>query len=153
MTHPNEGIFVHGGSENHNHGPIRCAAMDLSTGEVVFDEEYSKRHREGMEHGTAKDAAVISILSAVILCHKNTWKPVIYCKDRNAISWANRLLTIIGNKDDFLGEPDVMDMDIHELVKKACKAITFDTSAVDIRLWDKKVYGDNPLARGWDGKQ
>ena len=153
MKQPNEGLFVHGGSENYNHGPIRCACLDLSTGEVVFDEEWEKNHREGMEHGTAKDAAVISIFSAIILCHKKTWKPIIYCKDRNAINWAHRLLVILGRKDELLVEEDVMDMDIHELIKKACKAIDFDTSAVDIRLWDKNVHGENPLARGWDGKK
>lgn len=145
---PNEGLFVHGGSENHNHGPIRCACMDLSTGEIMFDEEYNKNQRECMEHGTAKDAVVISIFSAIIFCHKNQVKPVIYCKDRNAINLANRLLNVWNNKDEVLNSEDVMDMDIHELIKKAYNAIDFDTSDVDIRLWDKNVHGDNPLARG-----
>ena len=145
---PKEGLFVHGGSENYNHGPIRCACMDLSTGEIMFDEEYSKKQRVGMEHGTAMDAAVISILSAIILCHKKQLKPVIYCKDRNAIKWADRLLRVWENNDEVLNPEDVMDMDIHELIKKAFKAINFDTSDVDIRLWDKNVHGNNPLARG-----
>lgn len=150
MEKPNEGIFVHGGSENHNHGPIRCAAMDLSTGEVVFDEEWEKNHREGMEKGTVQDAATIAVLSAVIWCHKHGVKPIIYCKEPSGIDRAKNFLIWAES-----GEPpyEQFDREWHPLIIAAFKAINFDVSDVDIRRWDKNVHGDNPLARGWDGKK
>lgn len=145
MTKPSEGLFCHGGSENYNRGPIRCACLDLSTGEVVFDEEYAKKKRKEMEHGTSQDAATISILSAIICCHKRGIKPIIYCKEPSAIERAKNFL-----KWYETGEPpyEQFDRDWHPMILQAMKGIDFDVSDVDIRKWDKHEHGDNPLARG-----
>jgi hypothetical protein len=146
MTTPNFGVFAHGGSENHNHGPIRCACLDLATGEVLFDEEYAKKKRKEMEHGTCVDAATISILSAVIVCKRKGIKPIIWCKDPYAIDRAQQFLEWARNEEpptDSFGERDW-----HPMILQAMAGLTFDTTDVELHRWDKREHGDNPLARG-----
>ena len=143
---PNEGFFAHGGSENNNHGPIRCACLDLSTGEVVFDEDYQKRGRLEMACGTACDAATISILSAVILCHKKGFQPVIYAKDPNAIKRAKMFLQWARTEEPPTEYCD--EREWHPMILQAMKSLDFDTTDVELRRWDKNVHGENPLARG-----
>lgn len=146
MTTPTEGVFAHGGSENCNHGPIRCACLDLSTGEVLFDEEYAKKKRPEMEHGTCQDAATISILSAVIVCHRRGIKPIIWCKDCVAIARAKLFMAWARTEEPPTESFD--ERDWHPMILQAMNSLTFDTSDVELRLWKKKEHGDSPLARG-----
>ena len=146
MTTPNEGVFAHGGSENCNHGPIRCACLDLATGEVLFDEEYAKKKRPEMEHGTCTDAATISILSAVIVCKRKGIKPVIWCKDPYAIERARNFMEWARTEQP--PSDGYEERDWHPMILQAMAALTFDTSDVELHKWDKHKHGDNPLARG-----
>ena len=146
MTTPNEGVFAHGGSENCNHGPIRCACVDLATGEVLFDEEYAKKKRPEMEHGTCTDAATISILSAVIVCKRKGIKPVIWCKDPYAIERARNFMEWARTEQP--PSDGYEERDWHPMILQAMAALTFDTSDVELHKWDKHKHGDNPLARG-----
>jgi hypothetical protein len=143
---PNEGVFAHGGSENCNHGPIRCACLDLATGEVLFDEEYAKKKRPEMEHGTCTDAATISILSAVIVCKRKGIKPVIWCKDPYAIERARNFMEWARTEQP--PSDGYEECDWHPMILQAMAALTFDTSDVELQKWDKHKHGDNPLARG-----
>jgi hypothetical protein len=146
MTTPNFGVFAHGGSENCNHGPIRCACLDLATGEVLFDEEYAKKKRPEMEHGTCTDAATISILSAVIVCKRKKIKPVIWCKDPYAIERARNFMEWARTEQP--PSDGYEERDWHPMILQAMAALTFDTSDVELHKWDKHKHGDNPLARG-----
>jgi hypothetical protein len=146
MTTPTEGVFAHGGSENCNHGPIRCACLDLATGEVLFDEEYAKKKRPEMEHGTCTDAATISILSAVIVCKRKEIKPVIWCKDPYAIERARNFMEWARTEQP--PSDGYEERDWHPMILQAMAALTFDTSDVELHKWDKHKHGDNPLARG-----
>ena len=146
MTTPKEGVFAHGGSENCNHGPIRCACLDLATGEVLFDEEYAKKKRPEMEHGTCTDAATISILSAVIVCKRKGIKPVIWCKDPYAIERARNFMEWARTEQP--PSDGYEERDWHPMILQAMAALTFDTSDVELHKWDKHKHGDNPLARG-----
>jgi hypothetical protein len=146
MTTPTEGVFAHGGSENCNHGPIRCACLDLATGEVLFDEEYAKKKRPEMEHGTCTDAATISILSAVIVCKRKGIKPVIWCKDPYAIERARNFMEWARTEQP--PSDGYEERDWHPMILQAMAALTFDTSDVELHKWDKHKHGDNPLARG-----
>lgn len=143
---PTEGVFAHGGSENCNHGPIRCACLDLATGEVLFDEEYAKKKRPEMEHGTCTDAATISILSAVIVCKRKGIKPVIWCKDPYAIERARNFMEWARTEQP--PSDGYEERDWHPMILQAMAALTFDTSDVELHKWDKHKHGDNPLARG-----
>ena len=146
---PNKGFFAHGGSENYNHGPMRCACMDLATGEIVFDEDYAKNKREGMDKGTNQDAATISILSAITVAHRRNVEPIVYSTSPEAINRAKNFLIWAET-----GEPPypAFDREWHPLIMKALKPIDFDVKDVQILKWNKKEYGENPLALGWDGK-
>jgi hypothetical protein len=146
MTTPTEGVFAHGGSENCNHGPIRCACLDLATGEVLFDAEYAKKKRPEMEHGTCTDAATISILSAVIVCKRKGIKPVIWCKDPYAIERARNFMEWARTEQP--PSDGYEERDWHPMILQAMAALTFDTSDVELHKWDKLKHGDNPLARG-----
>ena len=141
---PTEGFFAHGGSENFNHGPIRCACLDLENGEIVFD-VHDREDRPEMKKGSCIDAATISILSTIIWAHKHERKPIVWSKDPYAIDRARKFLQWYVE-----GEPpyEQFDRDWHPLILKAMKGIDFDVSDVDIRRWDKRVHGENPLAYG-----
>lgn len=145
MNKPTEGLFAHGGSENYNRGPIRCACLDLSTGEVLFDEDYNKNKRPEMEHGSCQDAATIAILSAIIKAHQMEIKPMIYCTSPEAIKRVEGFLQWYVD-----GEPpyENFDRDWHPLILKAMKPIDFDVTDVELHLWKKKEFGENPLAKG-----
>lgn len=144
MKQPVEGFFAHGGSENFNHGPIRCACLDLESGEVVFD-VFNREDRPEMQKGTCIDAATISILSTIIWAHKHKRKPIVWAKDPYAIDRTKKLLQIrMGGTSSY----ENSDIEWHPLILKAIKGIDFDVSGVDIRKWDKKEHGENPLAFG-----
>lgn len=145
MQRPTKGFLAHGGSENHNKGPIRCAVLDLETGEVVIDEGYNKKHREGMQYGSCQDAATISILSAVIWAHRHNREPAIYTTDPFAMDRAKRYLLWAQT-----GQPPFPPIkDPHPLIMQAFDAIDFKVSGVILAKWDKAIYGPSPLAIGY----
>lgn len=148
MQRPTKGFLAHGGSENHNKGPIRCAVLDLETGEVVIDEGYNKKHREGMQYGSCQDAATISILSAVIWAHRNNRTPLIYTTDPTALDRAKKYILWAKTGQPPYWQFEENQQYMHPLITQAFDTIDFNVSDVILAKWDKALYGPSPLAYG-----
>lgn len=136
---PKEGYLVVGRSENFNHGPLSMTCMDLVTGEIVFDLDSSAKRE--FESGSDTDAATIAILYAICYSRRNGLKPVIYTSNPNAL---RRVSELQKPNDDLFGN-DVCDTSRwNPLIGSGVKAVG-DFSDVELRLWTKDEFGENPL--------
>ena len=142
---PSKGFLVHGGSDNCNKGPLRCACVDLASGNVVFDVTDSVKHPKEMRYGSATEATYIAIFSAMIICKKHGLPAVIWTTIGHL---PERVMSYkVGNSP-----ANASPSDLHPLIIQAAKAyeqLGGDYHDLDIRHWDKGLYGESPLRLGF----
>jgi len=119
--------------------------MDLAPRNIVFDVTNSVKHPKEMRYETAAEATYIAIYSAMIICKKKglpviVWTVIGYIPGRFA-SYK------VGNSPANASLSNLHPLMIQ--VAKAYEQLGGDYYDLDIRHWDKRLYGESPLRFGF----
>lgn len=128
MEKPTIGISVDGGTEG-NPGNCFYRAVDLDTGEILFEETL------GM--GTNNIAEFLAIVHAIHYCRKHKINLPIYSDSRTAMAWVRKKHA----NTSFTGE-------VNKRLDKACDYLNKINNTLEIVKWETKVWGEIPADFG-----